>query len=174
MTKFVMRGGHPVSEERAAIIDAQAAGLEPPVFAKPDPGPVAKVTRVASTPGPVSNKARRAIRAAAAAEVELTTDGKPKNERKIKALLPKNVDHEGKVIEDEETLARIAANTAAIEAARVAAAEASAGSDDETVTTEPEAAAGPDADSGEPAATEPAANEGADSEPSEDEADASV
>jgi hypothetical protein len=134
MTKFVMRGGHPVSEERAAIIDALAAGQEPPTFAKPDPGPVAKVTRVASTPGPVSNKARRAIRAAAAAEVELTTDGKPKNERKIKALLPKNVDHEGKVIEDEETLARIAANTAAIEAARVAAAEASAGSDDETVT----------------------------------------
>lgn len=57
-------------------------------------------------------------------KLETTEDGvitEPRAARKLKALLPRNVDHDGVPIEDPEVLDRIAEDTAAMEAARAEA-----------------------------------------------------
>lgn len=65
---------------------------------------------------------RRAPRAEADdADIDINEDGTPKPKRRKKVAVPQNVDAEGNPVTDEETLARIAAETAAIEAARKAA-----------------------------------------------------
>lgn len=51
---------------------------------------------------------------------ETTPDGKMRRKREPKPLVPQNVTAEGEPITDEETLAEIAAKTAAIEAAKAA------------------------------------------------------
>lgn len=84
--------------------------------------------------GPVSNAARKVAREADVVstdalgnpDVPMTKDGRLKVKR-IKPLLPKNVDATGAPIEDEETLAKIAAETQAKEAAAKAKREAEGG-----------------------------------------------
>lgn len=70
---------------------------------------------------PASNKARQAARAAG--EPETTADGVFVKRKRVEPLKPRNVKN-GKPIEDEAELARIAAETEAIEAAATAEREA--------------------------------------------------
>jgi hypothetical protein len=75
------------------------------------------------TSQPVKNRDRKAAREAI--EPETTSDGKLVARKKVEPLKPKNV-KDGKPIEDEEELAKIAAKTAEIEAAAKAEREAAA------------------------------------------------
>lgn len=76
-------------------------------------------------PAPAAPKRRgRPPKAVPAADVDITADGIVKETKKIEPLRPRNVDHDGNPVEDPEVLAKIAEETAAIEAAAKAAREA--------------------------------------------------
>lgn len=122
-TLFKLPGGRAIPMQRAiaqGFADAQGNALNPPV----DSQAAAVLHKEArkqeweAKQGIAKPRRRGEAKATGADEPETTADGKIKRKREPKPLVPANVDHSGQPITDEETLAEIAAKTAAIEAAK--------------------------------------------------------
>ena len=129
-TLFKLPGGRAIPLQRAinmGLCDAEGNALTPPMdsqaarLVRQEERKAAWAARQAKAPG----RRRPQVVATKVAAPEVTEDGLPKRRRKEpEPLKPQNVTPEGEPITDEETLAEIAAKTAALEAAKAAEDEA--------------------------------------------------